>query len=499
MSGRLLAGLITLLGSLSSAGAWPAFAQDDPTPTCPDPTPTPVPVTTVPIVVPSTTDDYFVLYVTHDVDGTEVEIPVLVKRGEADTTTLSENVAALPAERYRVEKYAVANPADVDGDCIDDLTELADPTGKNPVNPATAIALTDGAIVIPDQTTFETLTYDAQQIISPDLEGFEVIKFILFDLDTNRPGIYFINTEKYLIHLDFLDAVDIGRGRAIFGRIIYDPERIAPDGSLGIYYYSYNWVEIFLSLAARIHTLLAASLPLLEDNLALYIPNVRLPHIQSKLPLDTASRIPLLFDADIFGDTTFQALNPGIGMGRLRALDADDRPHPRDIVLYETLPNELPRVAGILSTVPQTPLSHVNLRAVQNRIPNAFIRDAATTATITALLDSYVRYEVTKDGYTLRAATKAEVGTHYESARPAQPQTPKRDLSVTTITPLSQVGFTDWTAFGVKAANVAELGKLAFPTGTVPTGFAIPFSFYDEFMKGTTLGEQTWVRVPGRG
>ncbi len=90
-----------------------------------NPTPVAVAVTSVPIVVTSTTDEYFVLYVKHDVDGTKVEMPVLVKLGQAGTTTLAENVAALPAERYRVEKYLIADPADVDGDCIDDITELA--------------------------------------------------------------------------------------------------------------------------------------------------------------------------------------------------------------------------------------------------------------------------------------------------------------------------------------------------------------------------------------
>ena len=97
---------------------------------CPDPAPTPtaVDVTAVPIVVESTTDDYFVLYVNHEVNGTEVDLPVLVKKGETGTTTLAENVEALPAERYRVEKYAVADPADVDLDCLDDL---ADPSPLN--------------------------------------------------------------------------------------------------------------------------------------------------------------------------------------------------------------------------------------------------------------------------------------------------------------------------------------------------------------------------------
>ena len=91
-------------------------------------------VDAVPIVVESTTADYFVLYVSHDVDGTEVDLPVLVKRGEAGTTTLEENVEALPAERYRVEKYLIADPADVDGDCIDDITELDDLGTMNPVD-----------------------------------------------------------------------------------------------------------------------------------------------------------------------------------------------------------------------------------------------------------------------------------------------------------------------------------------------------------------------------
>ena len=45
----------------------------------------------------------------------------------------------------------------------------------------------------------------------------------------------------------------------------------------------------------------------------------------------------------------------------------------------------------------------------------------------------------------------------------------------------------DWDSFGVKAANVAVLGTLGFPSGTVPDGFAVPFYFYDEFMKHNDL------------
>ena len=464
---------------------------------CPDPgtapTPVAVEVTAVPIVVTSTTDDYFVLYVTYDVGGKTVEIPVLVKRGEAGTTTLSERTRALAADHYRVEKYQVACPADVDGDGLDDLAELGDAKG-NPVNPAKAPDLGDGAVLVPDLATFETLA----KVIVPERRGIEMpaypratIKLTLLDLDTGRPALYFQNTNRHLIHREFLKAVGLSSasGPINTATIVWEPALPAPDGGTGAYVLR-GTGGLTLQSVARVYALLAASMPFLDNDLVLYLRTRGLPFFQDDLPA-YRELFDLVFDEDLTPAASFVALNPGVGVGRLKALDADDRPHPRDIALYGALPNELPRVAGIISAVPQTPLSHVNLRAVQDGVPNAYIRDADDDATITALLDSYVRYEVTGTGYNLRAATKSEADEHYESARPAQAQTPERDLSVTAITPLSQVGFADWKAFGVKAANVAELGKLGFPAGTVPDGFAVPFHFYDRFMRETPLGQET--------
>ena len=275
--------------------------------TCPggyDPEPTPVEVEAVPIVVESTTADYFVLYVNHDVDGTEVKIPVAVTVGEAGTTTLAENVAALPKERYRVEKYLIADPADVDGDCIDDITELADPVSKNPVNPA-AIALTDGTVAIPDRDTFETL--------SPDKK---YLKFLVFGMNTDRPSIYFINTGNHLTHNSFVKAVGLEWGRdTIRGHLTYNSQLAAPDGSTGAYYYHGPRGDYPSSVETRFFTMLAANMPLIEDNLSLYMPNNLLLKYQSELPLYRESRIPLLFTQDIYPGKNFEALNPGEGYG----------------------------------------------------------------------------------------------------------------------------------------------------------------------------------------
>ena len=438
-----------------------------------NPTPTDVEVDAVPIVVTSTTDDYFVLYVS----PREVELPVLVKRGEAGTTTLAENVEALPAERYRVEKYLIADPADVDGDCIDDITELDDFGTNNPVNAASSPGLNDGAVGIPDRAAFEVLARNGKNM-----------KFVVFGLHTRSPRMYFQNTNTHpTTHDTFLEVIlDEGLEQDLVGvthgYIDYHPSLEAADGSPGVYV---AWDTRTLSFrdVSILHTLLAANMLLLEQDLVYLFKNDQLLQIQHELRRYETSRIPLVFDYDLWPEADFVPLNEEVGFGLLRVLEPDERPSLRDVVIYETLPNNLPRVAGIISTVPQTPLSHVNLRAIQDGVPNAFIRDALDNEDIESLIGGYVRYAVNETRYSIRAATREEVDAHYDSSRPSQPQTPQRDLSVTEITQLSEIGFDDWDAFGVKAANVAVLRTLGFPEGTIPDGFAIPFYFYDEFMK----------------
>ena len=187
------------------------------------------------------------------------------------------------------------------------------------------------------------------------------VRFVLFEADTDRPGVYFLNTNTHWGHQYYLNTFGFERGSdgMILGMIIYDPELLAPDGSPGVYllhltslsitslssrdYYSFSHLE-------RPYALLAASVPLLDDNLAFYVPNSKLSYIQSDLQLYRESRIGLFFEEDVFSETDFLALNPGEGYGRLRVMEPDERPNLKDIVIYEALPNELPRVAGIIST-----------------------------------------------------------------------------------------------------------------------------------------------------
>ena len=490
-SSRRLALVLVVAVVAVVAGGASAFASGSPPPQaqdedCPgggyDPVATPVAINSVPVVVESTVDEYFVLYARSDADAQSWEIPVAVVRGEAGTTTLAENVEALPVERYRVEKFLVSDPADVDGDCVDDITELGDPVGRNPVHSAPLISFSDGVASIPDLETFLQTAPFRDSVNTSLTHAVVDSKFILLGRSSERPGLVFINIHTHQIHAEFFYATGLGRGDDFHGNLHYDARMVAPDGSLGAWYL---WFQDRLTFTEmdRFYALMAASVSAFDNNVYVYIPAYKLDWFETQRQQYEASRIDVVFDDDLSPDARLEFLNPGVGYGRLRVMDPDGRPHPREVVIYEAVPNELPRVAGIITTVRQAPLSHVNLRAVQDDVPNAYVRDVLDDPDVAALVGGFVRYEVTESGWSLRAATPDEVDEHYESARPSQTQTPPRDLSVTSVTPLSDVHFEDWTAFGVKAANVAELGRLGFTAGTVPEGFAIPFYFYDEFMR----------------
>ena len=378
---------LCLAGALAAFLVHPAYAQDPPS--CPDPTPTAVAVTAVPIVVASTTADYFVLFVRPNLDA-DLKIPISVTLGEEDVTTLTEQLSPLPKEHYLVEKYSVDDPADVDGDCISDIEELADLGTLNPINKLPKIDFRHGTVAIPDRETFERLSYKGTNVLIDDhLTDLEFIKFFIFHPNSAWPAVYFMNTVTHRAHYSFSLAVRHPQAGMMRGEIVYHPDsrgarRFA--GRLPLRVRALQDAYPFEAVQYA-YEVLAASMPLLENNLAYYpMPAAALPLYQEERASYDDSRINVIFEADIFPDVDFLSLNRGTGYGYLRVMGQDERPNPRDIVIYQSLPNDLPRVAGIITTVAQTPLSHVNLRALQDRVPNAFVRDALDDATIDSLI-----------------------------------------------------------------------------------------------------------------
>jgi hypothetical protein len=72
-----------------------------------------------------------------------------------------------------------------------------------------------------------------------------------------------------------------------------------------------------------------------------------------------------------------EVYSTGLVAGRLRTFAPEDarlaETHPTDILLLESIPDFLPPAAGVITTVPQTPLAHVAILARNRGIPNAYL------------------------------------------------------------------------------------------------------------------------------
>jgi hypothetical protein len=252
------------------------------------------------VTVPSTVDQYFVLYIKPNPE-LPLEIPVSITKGKAGTTTLTDGRTQLPKDRYRVATFQVSSPGDVDGDGIDDVTEMADPIGMNALNPAKAVKATDGAVIIPDRATYEAMSYQGNDV-SRDayLAGQEFMKFWIVNANTDHPAVYFMNTNTYRAHPMFASVAGLpgGRGQGTMrGDVVWDPTAIGADGKAGVYRFAFQENDALpfadVSLAFE---LLTASMPFLTNNLMYFpLPQAAMPFYLSKeKPLYDASRVPVL-------------------------------------------------------------------------------------------------------------------------------------------------------------------------------------------------------------
>lgn len=433
--------------------------------------------------------------------GTAVDM----RLGGPGDKVLFDSLPVLQQAFFRVRTVPNSAPMDTDLDGINDLLELQDPTNKNPFNPARSIAFDDGAIMVHSRASFDALSHRDN---FPGAPGVREVKFFILGVDTPKPELFLLNHNRHIYHYYFATNVlgyskSLGEfnGETYWSNIVrknlagslvyhesYQPPEGGPPGIVTMEFWPSDPVGYqYVQLA---YNLLSKSLPFLEAKLAYHAASEtqRTLYNQEKKSYDKArkSQLHVIRSEDLFGQTSYTLLNAGVGFGRLMVFDGTTALTPRDVVIFHSLPNAINHTAGIITEVQQTPLSHVNLIAKQNNTPNAYVKNAVAHPVIAPLIGKYVRYEALADGFTMREATQAEVDSFINSLRPPNPQNPLRDLTLTSIQPLSALGFNSARAYGAKTSNVAEMRKFLPPT-MVPDGFGIPFYYYDEFMKTNNL------------
>lgn len=441
----------------------------------------------VELEVASSADNYYLLQMRHD-PADEFDLFTSLTMGQEGTTVISEPLSAYPIEHYKVLEYPISSPQDTDNDSFDDVMEYGEMPTRGAFNNASPIDDDDGILTIDLLTTFKEMSTANGIPWSSFLDGQEFLKFLIVDYATDSSRVYFINSETHLTHGSFANTVGINdwAPNVAKGEIVFYPSVLADNGTLGVYAFNFTFGDLKgFETTQRTHELLARNMPFLNNNLSYFVADDEESSFLGDDDYDDflASRIPLLYETELYADIDYLALHQAEGYGFFRAMELTETPNSRDIVLYESIPNSLPRVGGIMTSFVQTPLSHVNLRAIQDNVPNAFIRDPLEIDSIAELLNSYIYYRVEQGEYFIREATLDEVNAWYEDIRPEGEQTPALNLDHTSILPLDDITFDMSDGFGAKCANIATMRTFGFPDGTIPDGFGVPFYFYQEFME----------------
>ncbi|SHL74547.1 Pyruvate phosphate dikinase, PEP/pyruvate binding domain [Fibrobacter sp. UWH5] len=338
-----------------------------------------------------------------------------------------------------------------------------------------------------------------------------LVKFIITDFDSKKPVLHLQNTGKHSLHYEFAKKVlkdsrslsefesDVyysTKKKTVAGTLVY---YAAQDSMIALTFFPTD--KISAELVAKTHRIIESRLQFLnvgtKKNRLYYMPSGSVAESAAEDYADEFKRldVPVYTHAQIFGDVSLQIMNTGVAYGTLRKFTADELDtaivSSHDILILETLPAEIPLVAGAISKDAQTPLSHVNLAAKARKTPNIAFNGHELPDSLLALCDSLVKLTVSTTSYTVEKTTLKEAKEYWESLK-KEKTILSYDLSEKGFPDFKDLGFNSAGFVGVKAANLAELQK--FIPENSPDGFAVPFYHYDNFMSYAQVTESLCLR-----
>jgi len=319
--------------------------------------------------------------------------------------------------------------------------------------------------------------------------------------------IYYVNTRRYAFHKDFVNGtyLSLERGREFFENNYLKPNRRFIMGTVAYQTPVKRWTFEFWEgdLIPPDQIKLAHDIV----NKTFFAPVAFKPNSirqdEASAQLEGMQRV---LQSDIAREQEYQALNVAKGLGRIHIIaKLDDHVEIgfNEILVLNEVPVQLPPVAGIITTQPSTPLSHINLLAKGAGIPNAYIKNAQE------LFKQYdgwwVAFETKRDSYSIKRADLDQLREYQKRlAERLDVMKPRFDLSEKRLLGLAQQRKEMIVAYGGKSANLGEVMRARLPGIVVPDGFTIPFYYYDEFVKennfddaiGEMLNDQKFVHDP---
>jgi hypothetical protein len=340
---------------------------------------------------------------------------------------------------------------------------------------------------ITSQAEFDTLsiTYDANTPYA-----LPHVMFVIDRKDGNK--IYYVNKNRYKFHKDFVNGtyLSLERGKEFFDNNYLRSNRRFILGTLAyqtpVKRWTFEFWEGDLIPADQIQ------LTYEIINKSFFAPVAFKPNsLRQDEASQTLSGVQRVLQSDIAKEQEYQALNIAKGLGRIHIIPKLDE-HVEigfnEILVLDEVPVQLPPVAGIITSQPSTPLSHINLLAKGWGIPNAYIKNAKE------LLKQYdgwwVSFETLRENYTIKRADMNQLREYQRrQAERLDVMKPRYNLAETRLLNLAKQRSRSSLAYGGKSANLGEVLNARLPGIIVPGGFTVPFYYYDEFIKRNRLDD----------
>ncbi|MEK6579765.1 MAG: PEP/pyruvate-binding domain-containing protein [Bdellovibrionota bacterium] len=322
----------------------------------------------------------------------------------------------------------------------------------------------------------EKLSLEAFSQLAGNLSGYPYIKIVV---DRTKQQIHFINSARYKFHADYIaeqimgvPAEDVEKNIDEFNRSVYlSPDRQFFLGSLALHkrgerFFTLETVEIDNMDETMVREFYLFAKNYIDPSIPLFFKPAN--HLQESIMSKIVpTEIPRVFTHELFASSQYIALNVGTSQGRIRAFktfEAYEKARTTlewyDIVVMHRVPDDIPRVAGIINAHHTTPLSHTNVLAHGWQIPNAIQIGIFDRIERENFDGQWVEFNV--DNNADRVGLIAIQPPHeIVSQRPAwSVQRIKLEEPETINTPilsLDRLRMSDRYKYGTKAANLGEL------------------------------------------
>ena len=329
----------------------------------------------------------------------------------------------------------------------------------------------------------ERLSLEAFSQLSGNLSGYPFVKLV-WDRQAceGRGQIHFLNHSQYAFHGHYIaDQILSVTRQQLEGDIdafnygfYQDPERrfflgiLALHSKKGRRFFSLETVEIDSMSGPLIQEFYGKVQNWIDPSVPVLFKPAN--HAQEACVSEISSlELPRVLAHELFSSAQYVALQAGKVRGRLRSFKTVEDYRRAgmslewyDILVMHRVPDDIPRVSGLINAHPTTPLSHTNVLAAGWGIPNAVQLGVLDRIEREGLEGRWVDFEV--DPKAESVSLKKVEGIFEPPARPSwsvqRIQLEEPEVQNVPILPLESLRMGDRYKYGTKAANLGELHRV---------------------------------------